>query len=665
MKSPVKYFAPLISASALLLAAGLCSAAEATTGKDLSAPLPASEFYQLPLMSDMHLSPDGNHLVGLKNIGAQTAIVSINLATGESFYPAKTDNQKFKFNWVRWANNERILISIGYASRLGEGSSLSLGETRLVSLDANKPSEMVNMVKPTEDNGAATFGAKPASQFQDRVLGSDPESADKILISVDREIQNHPGVYRVNVKTGATTPVKKADSRIDDWYLDAQGTVRAGSGYNDETRKVSIRVLDPVSDKWVTAWEYVNFEEPGIAILGFGKNPTDMYILADHKGRQAVYKVDLGKQGYPRELILSDENRDISGQLIYAKELKDVVGIYYTGAENKSIFWHADYKKFQAGIDKVLPNSTNYVTSISDDGRKYLLASYANGTPTAFFYGNRDTKQLTAITSEYPNLTDAVLAKKEFMTFKARDGLTLDGYLSRPKNNSGKPVATIILPHGGPMAEDGAGFDNFSAFFVNRGYAVFQPNFRGSSGRGHEFMMQAVGGMGLEMQDDLEDATQFLIEKKITDPKKVCIVGASYGGYAALMGATKTPDLFQCAISFAGISDIKKLRSGSRYYENKNAMREQLGNDMEQLKKTSPVRMVDKIKVPILLIHGSKDTVVPVEQSRMMANELKDQNKTYQYVELEEGSHFLDNLEHRKLTFEAADAFLKKYLPIN
>ena len=166
------------------------------------------------------------------------------------------------------------------------------------------------------------------------------------------------------------------------------------------------------------------------------------------------------------------------------------------------------------------------------------------------------------------------------------------------------------------------------------------------------------------MQDDLEDAVKFLVDKKITDPKRVCIVGGSYGGYAALMGATKTPDLFQCAISLAGISDMKKLRENAHYFANKNIIKEQLGNDTDQLKRTSPVRMVDKIKIPILLIHGSDDAIVPVEQSRMMADELKDQKKIYEYIELKNGSHHFDYLPHRKQTFEAMEEFLKKYLPV-
>lgn len=641
----------LATSSLCLLHSPAVLAAEALT------PLPAETFYQMPLLSNVQLSPDGTHLIALKNVGESTAVMTFELATGKTFYPTITDNKKFKFNWIRWANNDRILMSLRYADG-AIGTSNKFSKTRLLAMDAKKTSKMITMVKTRDD-------AKYASQFQDHIIGRIPAEPDSVLLGVDDEMMGHETVYKVDVNTGKSKLVKKYDSTINGWYADTQGTVRAGQGYDDQDRKVSIKVLDPRTEKWVKAWEYTVFDDPAITLLGFGKNINELYLLADKNGRQALYKADLSKDGYPWELILSDDNYDINGSLIYSPSIKDVVGIYYhEGNEFKSIFWNAEFKSFQAGLNKALPNSSTYITSLSDDARKYIVVNSNQIQPGNILYGDRDTKQLTNVANIYPGLTPEVLVKKEFMKYKARDGLELEGYLSRPKNFANTPVATIILPHGGPMAEDGAGFDMFSSFFVNRGYAVFQPNFRGSAGRGHDFMMQAIGGMGLAMQDDLEDAVKFLADQKIADPKKVCIVGASYGGYAALMGSVKTPDLFQCAISFAGISDIKKLRDGARNYRNKNAMREQLGNDIDQLKKTSPVRAVEKIRIPILLIHGSNDAIVPVEQSRIMADELKDQHKVYEYIELEDGTHNLDYLPHRKQTFEAMDEFLKKYLPV-
>jgi dipeptidyl aminopeptidase/acylaminoacyl peptidase len=623
-------------------------------------PHPLHYFYRDAVLDDIELSPDGTHLLALKNIEGNTAILVYEISTGKVFYPVKTDNKKFKFNWVRWANNDRLLLSVGFSTNRGMLTKLQFDETRLLAANAKKPSKLMTLVKP--DDEALEMGW--VSQFQDNIISMLPDDPEHILISVDRVTPGHQTVYKANVNTGRLTRVQKQKSSVRSWLADRQGNVRVGIGYDDRERRRTIKVLDQNTKKWVEAWSYINFDEPSISPVGFGNNPNELYLFADHEGRQALFMADLSKPGYPKELILSNPDYDVDGRLIYSPAHKEMVGIYYTDESTKSIFWNKEFKAFQAGLDKALPASNNYIISLSDDARKVLIKTSNAENPGSIMFGDRDTKEMFSIAELYPELTKDVLVKKEFRTYKTRDGLELEGYLSLPKNFANKPVATIILPHGGPMSEDGSGFDRFSAFMVDRGYAVFQPNFRGSSGRGHDFMMEAVGGYGLAMQDDLEDAVKYLIDKKIADPEKVGIIGASYGGYAALMGATKTPDLFQCAISFAGMSDLVKMRDTFRYYIARNSYREQFGNDKKQLKETSPVRMVEKVKIPILLIHGDKDTSVPVAQSRMMAEALKDAEKTYEYIELEDGTHHLDYLPHRQQTFEAMDKFLSQYLPL-
>lgn len=609
------------------------------------------------MIEDIELSPDSTHLLALKNIGGDTVVMVVELESGKTFYPAKTDNKEFKFNWVRWANNDRLLMSLRFDSRMLNG--VRYMQSRLLATDAKKPSKMITLVKPDED---AAYNW--VSQYQDNIISLLPDDPNHILISVDREMPLHQTVYKANVNTGKLSRVKKHSSTVRSWFADRAGNVRIGEHYDDKKRKVTYKILDLATDKWVVAWEYTVFDEPSIYIAGFGNNPNELYIFADHEGRQALFRVDLSKPGYPRELVLSDERYDVSGRLIYSNAHKEVVGLYYSDGSSRSVFWNSEFKAFQGGLDKALPDTRNYIVNMSADARKYVLYTTNATNPGTYLYGDRDAKTLSHLAAAYPQLTDDVLVAKQSRTYKARDGLELEGFLSLPKTFANKPTATIILPHGGPMSEDGKEFDMFSTFMANRGYVVFQPNFRGSSGYGHDFMMQAVGGYGLEMQDDLEDAVKYLVDEKIADPKKVCIVGASYGGYAALMGATKTPDLFQCAISFAGMSDLVSMSRNFRFFANKNTARKQFGEDKGQLKESSPVRMAERVQIPILLIHGRDDTSVPVDQSRSMAKALKKHGKNYEYIELEDGAHYLDYLPHRQMTFEAMEKFLQKYLPI-
>ncbi len=617
--------------------------------------LPLEAFYNDVAIQDLELSPDGTHILALRNIGGDTVIMVVELDTNKTFYPAKTDNKQFNFSWVTWANNDRLLMSARFDSRMLDGTRYM--QSRLLAKDAKKDSKLITLIKPDED-------ADWVSQFQDNVISFMHDDPDHVLVSVDREVPLHQTVYKVNVNNGRMSRFKKSSNSVRSWYADREGVVRVGEAYNEKKRTVTYKILDSKTEEWTTAWQYTVLDEPSISIAGFGSNSNELFIFSDHQGRQALFKVDLSKPGFPKELILSNKNYDISGRLIYSTALKEVVGLYYSDGSSKSIFWNKEFQAFQAGIDKAMPDTDNYIISMSDDARKYILYSSNSTNPGTYYFGDRDKKTLHHIASAYPQLTEDVLIEKELRRYKARDGLELDGFLSLPKNFASQPSATIIFPHGGPMSSDGLDFDMFSTFFANRGYVVFQPNFRGSSGYGHDFMMRAVGGYGLEMQDDLEDAVKYLIDKKITDPKKVCIAGASYGGYAALMGATKTPDLFQCSISFAGISDLLRMRNSYRNFVNSEVVQKQFGDDSSQLKKTSPVRMAEKVKIPILLIHGKDDTVVPVTQSRIMAEALKDEGKSYEYIELENGTHNLDYLPDRKQTFEAMENFLKKYLPL-
>lgn len=640
--------------SGLLLACGFLAFSSVAAEDDKAGVLPLETFYQGERIEQLRLSPDGKRLVALKNIKEDTLIQLIDLVSGESVYLGKTDNKKYRFAWVRWANNTHLLASFRYGDVRGLNTKTT--ETRLFSIEAKEGAELVPMVK-------AVRKGEHQSQFQDDVMKLRFPDDDHFLLGLDREMAGHDTIYQVNVKTGKASVVQRHKTNVASWVVDRQGQARASVDYNAKTTESSVRVLRPGQTEWVDAWRWPAFSEQAISLLGFGKDPKDLYISANHEGRLAVFKVDLSKADLPRQLILSHPVYDIEGSLIYSAARDEPVGIYFSDESSRSLFWDDEFKAFQAGLDKALPDTVNYITNLSSDDRSYLLYATNATTPGVYLLGNRDEKTLIQLAETFPGLNEENLVHKEKISYKARDGLNIEGYVSVPKGKTG-PGALVVLPHGGPFSQDSNSFDTFSAYLANKGYIVFQPNFRGSSGYGHQFLTQAVGQYGMAMQDDITDGTQYLIDQKIADPKRICIMGASYGGYAALLGAARTPDLYQCAISFAGISDLREQRNSYRNYTSYNLAKKQMGEDNDQLEQNSPLNMVENIKAPVLLLHGTEDLSVRVKQSRMMAEELADEKKVFTYIEIVDGTHNLDYLPHRKQTFEAIDAFLNKYLPL-
>lgn len=275
--------------------------------------------------------------------------------------------------------------------------------------------------------------------------------------------------------------------------------------------------------------------------------------------------------------------------------------------------------------------------------------------------------QLTMVSARYPTIDLASTGEQKYITYAARDGMQIDAYLTVPRTG-GKNLPAIILPHGGPQARDDGGFDWLSQFFASRGYVVLQPQYRGSDGFGLKFALAGRKQWGLKMQDDLSDGVKYLTSSGIADPAKVCIMGWSYGGYAAMAGATLTPELYKCAIAGAGVSDLEDMLIWSGKYGGGSLRywRLHIGDpnaDKSAIVRASPAKHAAKVTGPMLLIHGELDNVVPIRQSQIMADALKAAGKPYEFVRLADENHNITFASTRIKTLQAMDAFLAKYNP--
>ncbi|MFK7976602.1 MAG: alpha/beta hydrolase family protein, partial [Halioglobus sp.] len=624
----------------------------------LAESLPVEAFASLPRVSSVQqiqLSPSGEHLAYVLNSGGYSVLAVQEIESGKRIMLRKTDNEKYVFRWLKWINPERFVFSVYFPDRR---YGVATGETRLLAAGIHDDKVKL-LLKPRHDKEH-----RHISQVQDRIVSILPKEPDHILVAMDAEEPTFPGVYKVNVNNGKRQRVQRHKKPIRSWVADQEGNIRAGVGFERLTTNRSLWIRRSGEKKWTLVEEYKTFGRAEITPLGFGNNPDQLYVRDLHEGKYAVYLMDLASDNLARELVASDPDYDVSGGLVWSPKTGEVIGVEHAYAAGSVIYFDKQREAFQESLESTFTQTHNLIVGLTDDEQQYLLYTSASDVGGVFYHGKRDKGTVSAMLYNYPRLKDQELSHSKRITYAARDGQEIEGYLWLPVDSASKKLPLILFPHGGPMSSDRGGFDYWTQFFTHRGYAVLQPNFRGSTGYGHDFSMASLRQWGLAMQDDLEDGVQSLVSQGIVDADRVCIVGASYGGYAALMGAVKTPDTYRCAISFAGIFSLPDLRATSRHYVNKKIVNAQIGSDKDQLRATSPLYHADKIKAPVLIAHGDIDRTVPVSQSRKMAKALKKSGREYQYLELENGSHSLSNEANRLGLFRAMDAFLAKHLPV-
>ena len=650
----MKGFHSMVRWCVVFTACLLCSYANAASP---SAGLSVEAFSTLPQFEDVQLSPDGNKIAYLRHVKVKDEPVALlqvyDFTKKKPYYLLSSDGEKVKINWYHWANNQKLAVSARYESKQGTAKFF---RTRLYLMNYEQSDKKPQpVVSPMRLRHRKTTHVP---QFMDTVVDWLPDDPGHILMAIDLDEAFSPSVYKVSVNDYGMQRIERAKRNIRTWISDQQGKVRLGISLNYSTGEQ--QVLIEQEDDWEPLFEYNAMEEKGFYPRGFGLDPNILYYSAYKGDYLALYKMNLKKR--QSELVFADENYDVDGSLIYSSQSGDAIGVRHAQAPNGRHYWDKRWAVLQEMVDEAMPDYHNVLVSFNQDESRYILLSQADAKPPVYSIGDVGKKQLNVLFYQYPQLHDTPLPEHRKVAFTARDGLTIEGYLTLPLNGKA-PYPTIIHPHGGPGARDYDGFDYWTSYFVSRGYAVLRPNFRGSSGYGYNFAQAQMKGWGLQMQDDITDATRYLISEGIADADKLCIVGASYGGYAALMATVKTPELFTCAVSFAGVADLKQLVRNSRHFLNKEFVKNQIGDDYDDLEQRSPVYHADEIKTPILLIHGDEDRAVPVAHSRDMAEELKDAgNRHFRYVELPAGDHYLSLQNNRHQFFNEMDTFLSRHL---
>lgn len=503
----------------------------------------------------------------------------------------------------------------------------------------------------------------PMEGIQARIFAVDPEFPDEILIGLNDRIPQLHDVYRLNLKTGEKT-------------LEAQNNLGAVAWIADHTYKVRIAMI-PTPDggvmllhrkdaesEWEPLLQWGNEDALSTGAFGFAKDNQTLFMINSigvNAAELRTYNVETKEE----KVIAGDPDYDISGLMIQPRTYK-LQAVNFARDRSE---WQALDPAIQVHLD-ALRNLHRGDFGVSDrtiDDKTWLVVYDVDNGPIAYYAYDLATRKGTFLFHHRPVLEGLPLAEMKPVTVTARDGLNLHCYLTVPVNVEAKNLPAVMLIHGGPWWRDSWGYHPEVQWLANRGYAVMQVNFRGSTGFGKNFVAAGDKEWGGKMQDDITDATNWLINEGIADPERTAIYGGSYGGFAVLSGVTKEPDLYACGVDEMGVSNIITwLNTMPPYWEPiKPLIYMRVGHpeeDAELLKSRSPLFNIDKVKAPLLIAQGKNDPRVPLAESIQIRDALKAAGKTVEYIEFEDEGHGFARPENRLKFYAAAEKFLADHL---
>lgn len=617
---------------------------------------PIEDFARLPALRQIDIAPGGKHLLGrFESDGRYYASVfALGKNTMDLKYAAREDDD-VSVETLRWVSADRLVLSIGSA---GRRYGTDTRETRLFGLDADDD-KLEPLFRTRRD--------EVPQQFEDDIVSWIDNDPDHILLQYRKDPYTaYPTVYRVPVnKRGIHKIVQRWKSKVYDWRADHTGVVRSGRGYsNDAETKPYLIIRAHEKGEWRDISHRIAPGAPDFFIRGFSGDPELIYVESGHEfDPPGLYEYNITTDKF-ENLIFRDQASEIGGIKI-DKNTGKIRGIGY-GEEADRIRWlDPSIGKETKQIRDLFPGKAVTLIRESIDSNYAIYEISGLLEPGTYYAFDRKGRNLMSIGNQYPELADYTLAPVVKEQFTARDGLEIPSYVTLPVGaktlDDVNNAPFVILPHGGPTARDFLRFDYWSQFLASRGYAVFQLNFRGSAGYGQAFRDAGDKEWGQAMQDDITDGAKWLVEQGYADKDRIAIMGGSYGGYAALMGGAKTPDLYQCIVSFAGVADLRDLLRRDRKYIGGKAGTRHIGRlwkDRDMLNENSPVRLAANFQAPVLLMHGKDDRVVDVKQSRDMKRALERADKAVTYIEFESGDHYLSLYANRLRFLQETEEFL-------
>lgn len=655
-----------VAIAALLIGLGTAVAAQTPT---------AAQFAEGSLVGQARLSPTGRYMAFVVRRGDTSGLQVRDLETGETkALVASTAGEEFGgtyIDWVVWKTEDRLIVGlsnleVGRTGGRGTGDIHTVRYGRTIHSLARDGESQINLEAPRARRG-------DPGEFL-ALLPADPEN----ILMTFQDSNGGLDVARVNVLTGDSEIIVDGDRRIQSYTTDRTGKVVARTAMRGVMGNVVVMEALGEDGRWTEMFRLRKDqirEMPDYAFMGPTERPNEAYVgvSSDVLGGDlttGVHVYDFSTRTLGPVLWRNDRY-DVSAIVVEAATSRLLGGCYvedvfrcdYVDPER-----NATMQDIRAAIG---PQYNISVVSQAREGTRWLIEASGAGDPGRYFLFDTAEHSLTPFTRRFRLSTEA-LAQTERVEWQAEDGQALFGYLTRPAGSQGAAAPLIVMPHGGPETRDSLTWDTWVQFLASRGYQVFQPNFRGSSGLGHAFAKAGYGQWGLRMQDDVTSGVNQLVSGGLVNPERVCIVGASYGGYAALQSGATQPDLYRCVIAISGVSDLMAMMRWVReeYGADSDTYEywlESIGNpgaDRERLEAASPIRHVADWRPPTLLIHGDRDRVVPSEHSERMDRALRGAGKNVRYIELENQGHSGWTSTIEVQVMEEMERFLAEHLPV-
>jgi dipeptidyl aminopeptidase/acylaminoacyl peptidase len=655
-----------------ILAIGLAALCVSVRAADL---IPIEDFARPPVFTRVQLAPDGKTCAFIREVDGVDALFFADVATakvqgfdlghamGIDLGGGARELGQREVQWYRWLGPKRVLVGIGYWNLI-EG-------TAAYDLDGTNWQAISGVVG---QGPVIRLHYRPLHAY--RALHSFNDDTHVLMLDQHGSLGDErlfPDVIDMNSQTGSYEQVAKNPGNVVAWTADRQGVVRIG--LQRDKGKISLIYRDDGKSSWRPLPGFEQNPEASPMLLGFSSDGKSFYFAAyNEKHFRALYRSDLST-GTISDTLLEVPGYDVefpyAGLLagpIWSDQKQAIVGFRYVTDGPQVKWFDEEYAKNMAAINQALPGRVNLPVSIVNQDRSMLVLSFSDSHPGAYYIYSPENGKMQGFVRARPWIKAEQMAVMNPISYKARDGLEIHGYLTIPQGQAPHSLPLVVMPHAGLFVRDIWGYDPLVQMLANRGYAVLQMNYRGSAGYGQEFSKKGSYEVGGKIQDDIEDATRWAIEKKVADPKRIAIVGASYGGYSALYALGKSKGLYCCGISIAGVIDwvslYKKLDNPEDRFAREYWARE-IGDpakDEEKLKAASPINFAEEIKAPLLIIQGKDDKIVTPKQAKGMITALEKAGQKPQSLFIADEGHGFRKEKSRLQEYKAIEAFLVKHL---